>query len=200
MPRLFLLLALAFAALLPAPVRAQPLTGDPGYLDLSRVDGWFAQEPTVEIDLKGSLLRMVTRSAQSDDPQLAEALRQVRAVQVRVFPLAAAALGTARTRTADLARRLEAQGWESFVRVRQDRQFVNMLVRPRSPGSDALAGLVVAVVDEDDDEPQAVFINIVGDVDPERIGDIGRRFGAPRVPAPPRPPTPPRPPRRNDDE
>ena len=193
MKRLVLLVLLVLAAL---PARAQNLAGDPGYLDLSRVDGWFSAEPTVEIDLKGSLLRMVTRSAQSDDPDLAAMLGRMRAVQVRIFPLAAGALASARTRTADLMRGLERQGWESFVRVRQDGQYVNMMVRPRGGTSDALAGLVVAVVDEDDDEPQAVFINIVGDVDPERIGEIGRRFGAPNVPTPPRPP---RTPRRNDD-
>lgn len=192
MKRLALLVLLVLATL---PARAQNLASDPGYLDLSRVDSWFSAEPTVEIDLKGSLLRMVTRSAQSDDPELAAMLARVRAVQVRVFPLAGGALASARSRTADLMRGLERQGWESFVRVRQDGQYVNMLVRPRGGASEALAGLVVAVVDEDD-EPQAVFINIVGDVDPERIGDIGRRFGAPNVPTPPRPP---RPPRHNDD-
>ena len=198
MKRFFALFALVCALAVAPAARAQPLTADPGYLDLTRMDALFGQEPTVEIDLRGSLLQMVTRAARSDDPDLAAMLGRMRAVQVRIFPLTARSQTSARSRAADLMRGLERGGWESFVRVRQDGQFVNMLVRPR--GTDGtISGLVVSVIDEDDDEPQAVFINIVGDVDPARLGEIGRRVGVPNLPTPPRPPAAPRPPRRNDD-
>ncbi|MEX0601036.1 MAG: DUF4252 domain-containing protein, partial [Rhodothermales bacterium] len=68
------------------------------------------------------------------------------------------------------AKELEAQGWETVVRVREEDQRVNVYMKVRD---DVIAGLVVMVL-EPDDEEGAVFVNIVGDINPEQIGRIGR--------------------------
>ena len=176
------LLVAAGAAAQPTPPRpAQPpqnLDRDPGYVDFGRLESWFGDEAKVEIDVRGALLRMVASSSRREDPELATMLGRLRAVQVRVYPLTPAVRSALRGRTSELARGLRSAGWESVVRVRDEGSHVDMMLRTLG---DHVAGLMVMVMDDEGDD-EAVFINIVGDVDPDQVGRIGERFGVRNLP------------------
>ena len=159
---------------------AQNLDRDPGYVDFGRLESWFGDEAKVEIDVRGALLRMVASSSRREDPELANMLSRLRAVQVRVYPLTPAVRNALRGRTSEFARGLRSAGWESVVRVRDEGSHVDMMLRTLG---DHVAGLMVMVTDDEDDD-EAVFINIVGDVDPDQVGRIGERFGVRNLPNP----------------
>ncbi|QXD15485.1 DUF4252 domain-containing protein [Rhodocaloribacter litoris] len=153
-----------------------PLEDDPGFLDLASMTAWFDREPTLEVDIQGSLLRLVAEASRYDDPELADLLTRLRAIQVRGFPLPRTRFNEIARRTAEVATRLEAAGWDTVLRVRDYDEQVHMYVRVHD---NAIAGMVVFVVKPGYDE--TVFVNIVGEIDPEQVGRLGRKFSFGRL-------------------
>lgn len=147
------------------------LEQEPGYVDLSSVAGWFDTEPSREVNIRGALLRLVAEASRYEDPELSRMLFKLKAIQVRGFPLRSSQFESISRRTADITRQLESQGWDTVVRVRDRHEHVDMFVKVQG---EAIAGMVVMVVEPGDDE--TVFVNIVGDIDPEQIGRLGHKF------------------------
>ncbi len=147
------------------------LKNDPGYVDLDQFDGWFDEEPSIIVNIKGALLKLVAEASRFEDPELADLLHKLKAVQVRGFDLGYADYRDAEQRTRAFAKSLEDKGWDTVVRVRDDDEHVHLHVRVHD-GS--IAGMKVVVISHDDDE--SFFLNIVGEINPEQIGRIGRKF------------------------
>lgn len=156
----------------PAAGQDADLRSEPGYLDLASIDGWFDQEPWLEVNVKGALLNLVTEASRGEDPELSTLLERLKAIEVRGYPLTPEQFDDIGRRTGELARHLEERGWDTIVRVREREERVNIYMKMNG---DAIAGLVVMVL-EPDDEEGAVFVNIVGEIDPEQIGKIGQKF------------------------
>ena len=147
------------------------LKDDPGYLDLDMIEEWFDKEPSIIVNVKGALLDLVAEASRYEDPDLADLLRKLKSVQVRGYDMSWTDFDEVQGRIKVLARRLEAQGWDTIIRVREDDEDINIHVRV---DDGAIAGMVVMVVAPGDDE--TVFVNIVGEIDPEQIGRLGRKF------------------------
>lgn len=141
-----------------------------GFVDIAQVEAWFADEPTIEVNIRGALLNLVAEASRFEDPELSEMLKRLKSIQVRGFELRGTDPEIVR-RSDDLGRSLESQGWETIVRVRDDGEVVHMYLLA---SGDTIEGMVVLAMDEYDDE--AVFVNIVGEIRPDQIGRIGRRF------------------------
>ncbi len=147
------------------------LKNDPGYVDLDAIENWFDREPSIIVNVKGALLDLVAEASRYEDPDLADLLRKLKSVQVRGYNMRWADFDEVQERTQALAKRLDAQGWDTVVRVREDDEDVNIHVRV---DDGAIAGMLVMVLSPDDDE--TIFVNIVGEIDPEQIGRLGRKF------------------------
>ncbi len=165
---LLVMLMPAFATTSHAQERVET---DPGYLNLHPFDDWFEADPTLEVNVKGGLLRLVAEASRFEDPDLAELLRRLKAVQVRGYALSRTRFDEVAGRATAYGRRLEDQGWDTVVRTRDHNEQVEMYVKL---DGDAIAGMVVMVIDPGYDD--TVFLNIVGDIDPEQIGRLGRKF------------------------
>lgn len=144
--------------------------GQRGYVDLSQVEAWFDDEPTIEVNIKGALLSLVSEASKYEDPDLADMLRRLQVIQVRGFDLRRAD-ETLGSHSAALGRQLEADGWETVVRVRDDGEHVQMYLLATG---ESIHGMVVVATDRYEDE--AIFVNIVGEIRPDQIGRIGRKF------------------------
>jgi hypothetical protein len=75
----------------------------------------------------------------------------------------------------DASRKLEGDGWQRTVYVRDGTDRVRIYMKPGDPqaAKPEIAGFVVMVVDDSD----AVFINVAGPVDPEQLGRLAGGFG-----------------------
>ncbi len=142
----------------------------PGYVDFSAMGIFGEEESTVEVFLKGPLLRLVSEATKDEDSELADMLSRLRLIRVQVFPLRRQKAALVAKKAAEMARQLEKKGWEMVVRVRDRDEQVYVYLKSVK---DRIAGLAVMSVEPGN---EAAFINIVGDIDPAQIGRLGRKF------------------------
>ncbi|MCW5558182.1 MAG: DUF4252 domain-containing protein [Verrucomicrobiae bacterium] len=152
-----------------------PLTADTpgaGYVDL----GHFSRSPEggqfVEVNINGSLLAMAVKIAESEEPEVAELLRGLHAVRVNVLGVNDSNRQELTDRVESLRSTLSTGGWERVVTVQEKDQDVGVFLK--TDGADAIQGVVLTVLNGKD---QAVFVNIVGNIQPEKIAQVGEHFG-----------------------
>jgi opacity protein-like surface antigen len=164
-----LLAALAACLFAPAAV-AQDLPLAPR--DLDRL---FSDPPRVEINLRGSLLRLASEAMREDDPALSEMVRGLRGITIRIYPMAEMSSSLLRSLD-DISQGFEDSGWSTLVRVRaseeEDDQDVWIYVRDEG---DLFGGLAIMAVDRDDETASFVFFD--GTIDPAQVGRLGSKFG-----------------------
>jgi hypothetical protein len=140
----------------------QRLRGEINLADLSATYG----EAKVEINLPKAMIQMVSAFAKRDDPEVASLLATIDLVKVLVYDMkgkperAVEAIDT-------LSALIRKDHWMPLVSVNDKDQRVRMMSRMTDTNMD---GLVVMVIDNDSSE--AVFINIVGQIDPEKVSKV----------------------------
>ena len=147
-------------------VSAQPSTtrGLAGYVEFGELSGVYG-EPKVRINIGEKLLRFVAKMDRSKDPDTAEVLSNLKAVRVEVYRTnenTAPAVALVEKMTKEL----QSRDWEPVVIVSDKDDYVRILVKL---SEDVIDGLVVMAVGKDD---EAVFINIIGEIDPAQAGKV----------------------------
>ncbi|MFN3597552.1 MAG: DUF4252 domain-containing protein [Rubricoccaceae bacterium] len=170
MNRFLLVATLALVLPLAAPVAQTPLSA-------SQVDALFSEEPRIEVNLSGSLLRLAAAAARREEPATAAVIENLRGVTVRVYDRRYARADLTDS-LAGFGQTFEASGWTTLARVRErstatDRtQDVWIYVLDQQ---DAFGGLALMVDNSADDE--VVFVLIDGTIDPADVGALTERFG-----------------------
>ena len=100
-----------------------------------------------------------------DDPQTRDLLRSLDGVRIRIYEIDGDPLRVA-ARMTRMSDRLQADGWEPVVLVRQPDQQAHMLLRIIDG---RIHGMTVLVMD---DESEAVVINLMGDIRPDQFGEV----------------------------
>lgn len=158
-------------------VLAQSSSRTSGFVDLERLgdlDAFFDEDPVVEVNVEGGLMKLVAAASRSEDPELADLLLRLSGVYVRGYVLEPNSLNDFDQRASRMGERLIDDGWVVVVRFREVDEVVHMYVRMSGENVD---GMVVMSVEPG--QQQAMFVNIVGDIDPEQIGRIGQKFRIP---------------------
>ena len=176
MRMILIVLALVVTAL-PHQAQAQnqrSVRSHPGYVNLERMgdlSDLFESDATIEVNVEGALMKLVAEASRFEDPELADLLLKLKGVYVRAYALERGFRDSATKRASEIGEELLDGGWSSVVRVRNRDEHVQMFV---NYDGDFVAGMVVMTIEEGSDE--AVFVNIVGEIDPAQIGRIGRKF------------------------
>ena len=158
----------AASALLTFSVQA----GNPaGYVDFGKLSPSGSGGEFVEVNVKSNLISMVARLAQKDEPEIAELLRGLQQVRVNVIGLNDDNRAEMEKRIKAIRSELDGKGWERIVTAQQKDEDVGVYLKTR--GEDAVEGLVVTVIEG---KHEAVLVNIVGDIKPEKLALIGERF------------------------
>ncbi len=155
-------------------VAAEPkddYTKMPGYVDFDKLGIFDDVEATVEVFLKGPLLKLCVGALKHEEPELANLLSELKYIRVQVFTIEDMNVEGILSKTRSMSKHLEKKGWEIAVRMREDDEEVYIYMLPGE--NDNIDGLVVMVIEEDE---EATFVNIVGSIDPEQIGRVGRYF------------------------
>lgn len=146
----------------------EPLAPQPGYVDLSTVDTWFEPSASTEVDIRGPLVDLVAEASRSSDPDFAQLMGDVAAIQVRGYPLSVEAAPGVANKTDQFAQRLESTGWQRVIYVREGDERVRVYIRQAET---LIAGLMLVATKPGD---ECVIVNIVGSLSPDQIAQLGR--------------------------
>ena len=155
--------------LMALPVMAQEdaLKDYPGYVDFGELSAVFG-EPTVQISVGESLLGLVSSLSASEDPEAAELFKRLNGVRVNVFETDGMADGAV-----DLVKEVSASlgnhGWDSVVTVNSIDEQVRVFMMIND---DQVEGITVMAVEE----TEAVFVNVIGSINPEELGRVMENF------------------------
>ena len=125
----------------------------------------------VEVNIQSNLIAMVTRLAKGSEPEVAEILGGLQQVRVNVLGLTDENREQVLKRVESIRSSLKEKGWDRIVTAQQDKQDVGVFVKLR--GDEAVEGVVVTVLNGD---REAVLVNVVGNLQPEKLAMVGERF------------------------
>lgn len=140
-----------------------------GQIDFADLSSYYG-EPKVEINLSAGLMKMVGSFAKSEDPEVAEVLSNLEFIKVRVYDLNGK-VEKANTTIDTVSKKLRAEQWETLVTVNDNEENQKVRIFSKST-NDVIDGVVVMVVSPEKEAGEAVFINIVGEIDPTKIAKI----------------------------
>lgn len=152
---------------LPAIAQEDALKDLPGYVDFGQLTAVFG-EPSVQISVGESLLGLVGSLSASEDPEAAELFKRLNGVRVNVFETEAMADG-AISLVKDVSASLVDLGWESVVTVNSEDEQVRIFMMIKD---NSVQGITVMAVEE----TEAVFVNVIGSIDPEELGKVMENF------------------------
>lgn len=161
-------LAGALAALISLPAMAQEdeLKNLPGYVDFGQLQSVYG-EPKVMVNI-GSLLLGLATVATRDDPEAAQLLSGLEGVRVNVYSTGGQT-APALEQINHVKDLLRAADWEPIVQVNEDGEQVQIFMKADGEG---MQGLTVMAVDDE----EAVFVNLLGSIDPKNLGAIMDNF------------------------
>ncbi|HVR34806.1 MAG TPA: DUF4252 domain-containing protein [Methylomirabilota bacterium] len=125
----------------------------------------------VEVNVRSNLIAMVARLAETQEPEAAGLLKRLHQVHVNVIGLSEENREALGEKVKSIRAQLEADGWDRVVTVKERDQDVGVYLKLRD--EEAVEGIVVTVIDPGQ---AGVFINVVGDIRPEELAEIGERF------------------------
>lgn len=138
----------------------------PGYVAFESLDEVYG-EPRVRVNVGGFLLSLMSKAAKND-PEAAAVLEGLEGVRINVYSTGGE-VAPAIDQLQNAKNMLSNQNWEPIVPVNEDGQNVQVFIKANGEG---VQGLTVMAVDADD----AVFVNILGSIDPENLGAIMDQF------------------------
>lgn len=167
-----LILALVFIGIVPVVMAADnDIQDHPGYVDFTSLTAMVDTEPTVEVSLKAPLLNIVTKLIRNQDDEAAEFISKLRRVTVNVFETSAIDVDEISDSMNEIANELDDRGWERVIRVREDRNHVDIYFM-LSDDAEIIYGITLMVSEPGD----TVLVNIAGEISVDDISALGRRF------------------------
>ena len=160
------ILSISFISLL---FSASAFADSKGQIDFADLSSYYG-EPKVEINLSSSLMNMVGSFARSEDPEVAEILSNLEFIKVRVYNLNGK-VEKATTTINAVSKKLKADKWETLVTVNDNEENKKVRIFSKTTNN-IIDGIVVMVVSPEKEAGEAVFINIVGEIDPNKIAKI----------------------------
>jgi len=143
-----------------------------GYVDFGKFTPPSGGGQFVEVNIKSSLINIAARLAEKQEPEVASFLRGIQAVRVNVIGLDDANRAELSERLTKIRSDLDSKGWEKIVTVQEKSQEVGIYIKQR--GEEAVEGVVVTVLEGN---KEAILVNVVGDIRPEKLALLGEKFG-----------------------
>ncbi len=167
---LFRPLALAaLAASLAGGVLAQSTPA--GFVDFGKFTPSSSADQFVEVKLGDSVIQLAAKLTKKHEPDVAELLRNVHSVRVNVIGLGDDNRDSTAAKMKSIRSELEGKGWERIVNAQEKNQDVSVFLKTRD--ADTVEGVVVTVLDNN---REAVFVNVVGDVKVEQLVTLGDKL------------------------
>jgi hypothetical protein len=143
---------------------------EPGAVDFGKFSA--AKNPEfVEVNIPANIIELVTNFAKKSEPEVVDAIQGLKGIHVNVIGLTDENREEVKKKMEGIRAQLDGKGWERLVTAKKDDQDVGVYIKTRK--TEAIERVVVTVLEGD---KQAVFVNIVGDIRPEKLATVGERF------------------------
>ncbi len=145
---------------------ASDITQERGYVDFSNLDSVYG-EPKVMVNLNKTMLGFISKINMAD-PDSAELISKLKAVRVQIYSIKnddQPALDL----IAKVSKDILTKNWLPIVSVNEEGEKVKVFTKITD---DIMDGLVVMVINSKRKTREAVFINIVGEIDPAQINRV----------------------------
>lgn len=146
----------------------------PGYVDFGSFEGLYNEDNFTEVNVEAPLLNLAAKMSKDKDPELARLLSGIKLVKVYSFGVEKEKASGFEDKIKKITQKLNADKWERIVRVKEKSETVNVYLKPASEG---FSGLTVLTLDSN----EAVFVNVVGEINLEAISKLGERFDIPEL-------------------
>ena len=143
----------------------------PGYVDFEAMDIFGDREAKIEVYLKANMIELMSKFVEKEDPELYGMLNKLMLVRVLVFDVDYKLADEYADGSRKTVKELDQKGWECIVRVNDDDEVVYVYIKP-SEDFEIIQGIAVIALEDD----EAVFVNIVGDINPDDISRMGDYF------------------------
>jgi len=162
------------AALLASTLHAQPIEEHPGYFPIDELQFLSPDDLSLEINLRGAMLRLIGKVAAQDDPEFAQVMEHLEAIRVQTAPLDQLAAEEVRQGLDRGLKMLESMHWQRMVLTRDEGEEVHIYGRELDGD---LQGLAVLAIEDD----EVILINLVGRIDPDQLGRLMTGLDLPEV-------------------
>ena len=151
---------------LSAMAQQDELEAQPGYVEFGELSSVYG-EPKVMINIGGTLLKFMGAAAK-EDPEASAILKDLKGVRINVYSTEGKT-GPALEQLSKVKGMLMDQDWEPVAQVKEPGEEVQIFMKL---DGEVVQGLVVMAVDGD----EAVFINIIGMIDPTQLEQVMNQF------------------------
>lgn len=148
---------------LPAIAQEDELKDLPGYVDFGDLSSLYG-EPKIIINLGGTMLGFISMMSSSESPETADMISKLKGVRVQIFETDTNS-DASKAQFNKVKANLKSAGWEPIVQVNEDDQQVLIYMKMKDGN---MEGMTVMVVDEE----EAVFVNVIGQLDPAELGRV----------------------------
>ena len=152
---------------LSASAQEDELKDLPGYVDFGDLSALYG-EPKIIINLGGTMLNFVSMMSSAESPETAELISRLKGIRVQIYTINESS-DAAKRQFSKVKDKLKSSGWEPIVQINEDHEQV--LIYMKMSGGD-MEGLTVMVVDEE----EAVFVNVIGQLNPAELGKVLKTF------------------------
>jgi len=166
MKRLIIAALTAFMAL-PVVAQEDALKDLPGYIDFAELSSAYG-EPSVNITIGGTILNFIGALAENDDPEAASLFGKLKGIRVSTYNTEGDS-SAAVDELNSVKNSLRSANWEPVVQVNDDGEQVQIFLKI---AGEAIDGLVLMAVDDE----EAVFINVIGSLDPHELSQVMDKF------------------------
>jgi len=147
-----------------------------GYVEFGDLSAFEDGGEVTEVLIEEHLLKMVAKIAVNEEPEMGDVLKGIKLVKVHTFEVTESNYELLRTKVNSINESIMGNQWDRIVRTRSNKEMVNVFIKTN--GEELIEGLAVTLVEKNGD---AVFVNIVGDIDLETISRLGGKFDIPGI-------------------
>jgi hypothetical protein len=152
-------------ALASAAARAE----EPGFVDFGTLNP-TGENQFVEVNIKSNLIAMVAAITKKSEPEVTQVIEGLKAIRVNVLGVTKENRDDFKKRVTDIREKLDKSGWERVVTAIEKNQDVGVFLKTKD--ATTVEGVCVTVVEKD----QVVLVNVVGNIQPEKLAIVGERF------------------------
>ena len=165
---------LLFTSLISA--QKKDYSDEPGYVNFGNLTNFETEDMVTEVILEDHLLKMVAKITKNEDADLSSLIDGLKLIKVNAFEVNSKNENELVDRVQKVDDDLMGEGWDRIVKSRSKEESAYVYIK--TDMSDNIYGLVVMAVDKGG---EAVFVNIVGDINLETIGKLGSKFDIPAL-------------------